>query len=189
MQRSTWFGIITGLLTLVVMFMAPEFALRLYHGELFSVESLLPQFPGRTTKPRADYDPQRGWVPAKGSIRRSAEEAWNVEENGLRSNGSVVASESLRLAGDPILAVGDSFTFGDEVLDHETWAAQLEMLTGRPVLNAGVFAYGVDQAFLHAQILMQRYDPEVVLFAFISNDIDRTEFSLLGVETILRVGR
>jgi hypothetical protein len=88
-----------------------------------------------------------------------------------------VRSDSTRPGGAPILAIGDSFTFGDEVLDQETWPAQLETATGRPVLNGGVFAYGADQAFLRAQILMSSYTPEFVLLAFISDDINRTEFS------------
>jgi hypothetical protein len=159
------------------MFLGPELAIRLYHGEVFAVESLLPQLPERTAKPRAEYDPQLGWVPAKGSIRITAEEAWTVGEDGLRSNGSGAALESSLLTDAPILAIGDSLTFGDEVLDHETWAAQLEVLKEQPVLNAGVFAYGVDQAFLRAQMLMPRYHPEVVLFAFFGDDINRAGYS------------
>ena len=66
-----------------------------------------------------------------------------------------------------ILAVGDSFTFGDRVSDHETWPAQLERLTGRQVLNAGVFGYGVDQAYLRAVALLETYDTDLVVLALI----------------------
>ena len=41
-----------------------------------------------------------------------------------------------QVAGAPILAVGNSFTYGDEVNDGQTWPAQLQLLTGRRVLNA-----------------------------------------------------
>lgn len=43
---------------------------------------------------------------------------------------------------------GDSFTYGDEVANHETWQAVFENLTGLAVLNMGVGGYGVDQAVL-----------------------------------------
>ena len=43
------------------------------------------------------------------------------------------------------MAVGDSFTFGDEVNDGQTWPAQLQQLTGRRVINGGVSGYGFDQ--------------------------------------------
>ena len=55
--------------------------------------------------------------------------------------------------GAPILAVGDSFTFGDEVNDGQTWPAQLQLLTGRRVLNGGVSGYGFDQIVLRAEQL------------------------------------
>ena len=46
-----------------------------------------------------------------------------------------------------------------------------------PVLNGGVFAYGVDQAFLRATILLEAHNPTWVVFAFIKDDVNRTQFS------------
>ena len=94
------------------------------------------------------------------------------DSSGFRSNGSVP-----RGSGGLILVVGDSFTFGDEVDDDETWPAYLQKLAGRPVLNGGVFAYGVDQAVLRAQLVMDAHDPAVVIVAFVGDDVNRTEFS------------
>lgn len=178
MKRTTKFGIVTAFLTLALISLGAELVLRLYHAELFSFESLHPDFSRTSANPRAAYDPRLGWVPTKGRFLETADqEGWFVDEVGLRSNGSSSASDPSELADAPILALGDSFTFGDEVRDHETWPAQLEALTGQPVVNAGVFAYGVDQAFLRAQSLIARIRPGVVLFAFISDDINRAEFS------------
>ena len=95
----------------------------------------------------------------------------NVDEDGIRSNG-----RSISTASRPILAIGDSFTFGDEVEDSETWAAHLEKILNKRVLNAGVGAYGIDQAFLRAELLLDKYDPDVVILSFISDDINRTEY-------------
>lgn len=55
--------------------------------------------------------------------------------------------------------------------------AYLEEILNKRVLNAGVGAYGIDQAFLRAELLLDKYDPDVVILSFISNDINRTEFS------------
>ena len=52
------------------------------------------------------------------------------------------------------LAVGDCFTFGDEVEDSETWAAHLEEVLNKRVLNAGVGVYGIDQDFLGPELLL-----------------------------------
>jgi hypothetical protein len=48
--------------------------------------------------------------------------------------------------------VGDSFTFGDQVSNHETWPACLERKTGTGVANAGVFGYGGAQSVLRARL-------------------------------------
>lgn len=42
----------------------------------------------------------------------------------------------------------DSYTFGHEVNNNETWEYYLSELTGTYVLNFGVGAYGSDQACL-----------------------------------------
>lgn len=66
---------------------------------------------------------------------------------------------------------GDSFTFGDEVPLDETWGAYLERgLAARgvqaEVLNFGVNAYGIDQAYLRWRRDGRRYVPQVVVFGF-----------------------
>src|SRR5262245_110136 len=122
------------------------------------------------------YDRDLGWIPRAGSSGR--DNIWHTQvtigAEGLRSNGG----PRERLRGAPILAVGDSFTFGDEVSDSETWPAYLEQILGQPVLNAGVFGYGVDQTVLRANQLVPRLRPEWVVLAFITDDIGRCELSM-----------
>jgi hypothetical protein len=50
------------------------------------------------------------------------------------------------------LVVGDSFTFGFQVSDNETWPACLERKLGLGVDNGGVFAYGTAQALKRASL-------------------------------------
>jgi hypothetical protein len=47
-----------------------------------------------------------------------------------------------------VATYGDSFTYCDEVPDHQTWQTYLGMRLGENVLNFGVSGYGTDQAFL-----------------------------------------
>lgn len=91
----------------------------------------------------------------------------------FRGNGA----EPSGSAGAPILGVGDSYTYGDEVADDETWPAHLQRLTGRRVLNAGVSGYGFDQAVLRAEIVALTSPPSVIVVSFIADDIRRTELS------------
>ena len=71
--------------------------------------------------------------------------------------------------------MGDSFTFGEEVKDDETWPAHLQQLLGRRVLNAGVSGYGFDQIVLRAERIVPDIHPSAVVVGFIADDIVRTE--------------
>jgi hypothetical protein len=80
-------------------------------------------------------------------------------DHGVRRNDA--AQTGTRHGG--VLAVGSSFTFGAQVDDEQTWPAQLERLTGQPVDNAAVSAYGLDQVVLRAEQLLPVTEPKAVL--------------------------
>lgn len=127
----------------------------------------------------------------------------HVPRPGYAAPGITIDSDGLRHTGDPatadapILAVGDSFTFGDEVADAETWPSQLQRLTGRRVLNAGVSGYGFDQTVLRTEQLTGKHRPVAIVVSFIADDMRRTEmrrlwsadkpyFDLQGDQLVLR---
>jgi lysophospholipase L1-like esterase len=114
------------------------------------------------------HDDRLGYLPRAGY----AAPGLTIEADGLRRTGEQTADA-------PILAVGDSFTFGDEVNDGQTWPAQLKLLTGRHVLNGGVSGYGFDQAVLRAEQLAGKYKPSAIVVGFIADDIRRTEMRRL----------
>jgi len=66
------------------------------------------------------------------------------------------------------------------VADEETWVARLEGRLNKRVLNAGVSAYGIDQAVLRAERLLAQYRPELVILSYVTDDINRTEFDYLS---------
>jgi hypothetical protein len=73
-----------------------------------------------------------------------------------------------------VLVFGDSFTFGDEVGDDETYVARLEgLLPGVEVINLGVHGYGHDQMLLYLQEVGARYQPDLVLLGFVQLDMRR----------------
>ena len=79
----------------------------------------------------------------------------------------------------PLLAVGDSYTYGEEVKDAETWPAHLQQLLGQRVLNGGVSGYGFDQIVLRAEKLVPALRPSAVVVSFIADDLRRAESSRL----------
>jgi hypothetical protein len=123
----------------------------------------------------AEYDPLLGFRPQPGS-RSPPGSAWQVDidAEGLRSNGRP------RLAGLPILATGDSYTFGEEMNDDETWPAQLERELGVPVLNGGVSAYGFDQTVLRTELLLAGRRVRGAVVSIIFDDLRRCQCSILS---------
>lgn len=162
------------LLTLVVF----ELGLRVVSGRLLDTSQLvLAERRHWRNNWVSQHDPELGWIPRPGT--RDTSNAWGVAitiaDDGIRQNGAAPPAERPR-----ILAVGDSFTFGDEVGDDETWPALLERVGGGQVLNAGVFAYGLDQSVLRAEALARKYHPDLLIVAFIPDDVSRVRFAQRG---------
>ena len=121
------------------------------------------------------YDANRGWAVTP-----------NVRNLTPFGNGKVVNTNSkgLRGANDyaydrtpgirRILVLGDSFTFGTEVSDDETFSHDLEtMLPNTEVLNLGVQGYGQDQMLLYLRQEGVKYRPDIVVLGFIYVDAYR----------------
>ena len=117
------------------------------------------------------FDPQLGFVSRPDF--RSAEA--NHDPRGVR----VALGEQEPAAGAPILATGDSFTYGAEVADGETWPALLQADLKRKVLNAGVVGYGLDQIVLYAERLVAQEKPGLLVVGFIADDLQRSEYRRL----------
>lgn len=160
--------------TIIFSLLALEAGLRVYHGD-WGFENL------RFVQPNKfgyhAYDSELGWVPKSSNQWGTS---ITILKEGIRSNGR---GEVWDGADDPILTVGDSYTFGDQVPDSETWPAQLEKLSGRRVINGGVDGYGVDQIFLRAQRLLTRYRFNTVILSFIPDDIRRSQMSVMFATT------
>ena len=165
------------LASMVVTLILLELGARIYTGDWVfrnilenHIRLLMAAYPAR-------YDETLGWAAKVGVSEHNASGAQiTILKNGARSNGADALSPEL--AGKrPIVAVGDSFTFGFEVSDAQTWPAILESQLGRPVVNGGVFAYGMDQALIRTRQLIERYKPEILIYSFIPDDIFRCQTS------------
>jgi hypothetical protein len=126
------------------------------------------------SSPIIRYDPVLGHEPVGGASGTLMGHPVSYTADGLRNHGLGGPAPK----GSPILAVGDSFTEGWAVDDDVTWPAYLQHDLGRPVLNAGVRGYGVDQMILRAERLAPRFKPGVIVLAFIADDIDRTGLAI-----------
>jgi hypothetical protein len=120
------------------------------------------------------YDPSKGWRP-KPNLKD--ENAWddkilNTNSTGLRGKKDFPYAKN---GGRPrILILGDSFTFGDQVSDNETYSHYLqEMLPNTEVINMGVHGYGHDQMLILFKEEGIKYQPDIVILGFLPLDMSR----------------
>jgi hypothetical protein len=129
----------------------------------------------RTQQPTwHEPDPELGWWlrPGHYVYRRFREKGAEVEVTigADRSRRTRVDVDGASAAARPeLLALGCSFTFGQDVSDQETWPWRLQAL--RPdldVRNRGTAAYGTLQALLLLErVLAQGERPRHVIYGFI----------------------
>lgn len=120
------------------------------------------------------YDPSKGWMPKPNlrDVKAFGEKTLNTNSKGFRGKKDFASSknkERLR-----ILILGDSFTFGDHVNDHETYAHYLQqMLPHTEVINMGVHGYGHDQMLILLKEEGVKYAPDIVILGFLPLDMSR----------------
>ena len=120
------------------------------------------------------YDSSKGWVPKPNvkDLKTFGNKILNTNSNGLRGKKDFsYGRDTERLR---ILILGDSFTFGDEVSDDETYSYYLqEMLPNTEVINMGVHGYGHDQMLILLKEEGVKYQPDIVILGFLALDMSR----------------
>jgi hypothetical protein len=118
-------------------------------------------------------DPITGFSPTDGTFG-IREPGWNDATITIRQGVRINPNFTPALTDGAILAVGDSYVFGDQVSDNETWPSILEQRLNRLVVNGGVSNYGTAQAVLRAeQLLKARPYKLVILSILVDTDLWR----------------
>jgi hypothetical protein len=116
------------------------------------------------------YDDTLGWRPQADWHGPS----YDTGAYGVRATNN--AERAVAVGG--ILASGDSFTFGTDVGNAESWPAFLEAMTGTPVINAGAPGWGTDQIVMRAEQMIGAVGPQTLIVGFLWYDIGRAEESI-----------
>ena len=159
--------------TVVLTFAALEIASRLWRGPGWLL--YWPHLPTQVLKPSDDrcgnlFDDRLGWVTSP----NCATPSYHHDAKGFR----VVPGPPGQSLGEPaVLVTGASFSYGDEVSDGETWAAYLQGLIHRKVINAGVTGYSLDQTVLRSEQLAKEIAPAAMIVTFTADDVARGELS------------
>jgi hypothetical protein len=120
------------------------------------------------------YHPILGWYPVTNAKNIPYGKSFiSFNQTGIR--GQKIYSKKKPQGTTRIAVFGDSYTFGEDVNDEETYSAQLEkLLPQSEVLNFGVHGYGIDQMALRLQQDGFAYHPDYIILAFIYDDLNRT---------------
>lgn len=111
-------------------------------------------------------DPRFGWINAPNE-QATTPWSFHINAQGMRATHEYPIEK--RPGVTRIAVLGDSYAFGYEVDDGETYAALLERgLPDSEVLNLGVAAYGLDQVLLRYEEDFSRYKPDVVVITLVS---------------------
>lgn len=117
---------------------------------------------------REVLDPVLGWRYRAGYEN----DGDRINAQGLRSDREYPSSPEpgvMRIA-----AFGDSFVYGNEVGNSDSWAAVLEQAVPQwEVLNFGVGGYGTDQAYLRYLHEGRAVAPDLVLIGFVPVNVRR----------------
>ncbi len=123
--------------------------------------------------PLIRFDPELGFTltPHARHLPGAGSNIVNTNSRGVRG----VKEHGAKVSGIPrIVTLGDSFTFGECVEDHQTYPAVLgQFCESCEVINLGVFAYGLDQILLTLQRTREIYDPDVVVLGYYPGDARR----------------
>ena len=118
-------------------------------------------------------DPVFGRLPKPGIvIHEPLRGTVSIGEHSVRLNRNPPGAER-----PTIVAVGDSFTFGQDVGDSDSWPAALERLLRYRVVNGGVNAFGLDQSVLRGEQLSEIFSPDLLIVSFIPHNVVRCEYS------------
>ena len=135
-MRSVFINGLVVMVSILVALGIAEFALRSYAGGVSA---------GKMDPGLIRYDKQLGWTLTPGwsgeHTHADYKANYAVSGSGLRDQGVIGRDR-------PVLVVGDSFTFGLGVNDHETFVAQLNQQGQGSFLNGAVPGYSPKQVML-----------------------------------------
>lgn len=76
-----------------------------------------------------------------------------------------------------ILIFGDSFSFGTNLNFKDTWVNKCqELLPKYNFVNFSVPGFGTDQMYLRAKEILEKHKPDLLIFPFIKDNLERTLF-------------
>jgi len=127
----------------------------------------------------SQYDKDLGYTPVKNLIKVINAPGWDNVRLTTDEHGSRNSLNNQRSLPN-VLTVGDSYTWGDQVNDKDTWQSCLNSkIDTHNFINAGVFGYGTSQSVLRAKTLFNIYKPEkIIIQILVGHDLKRDQMDI-----------
>jgi hypothetical protein len=133
-------------------------------------------------------DPILGWKPKRGcessgvKLGHDSSKEISYHTNSLGARGTKEVPYKKNKDKFRILFIGDSFTFGEDVSDRDTYPEILQRKLGDKyeVINLGVHGYGLGQSYLYLKNEGVKYKPDIVILGLFMPDIVRDKARVFG---------
>jgi len=167
-KRKVALAIVSSVLSLFLF----ELLLAVFHVSF----SAPPLYPG-DIEPEYDQttDPLIGWkLPPSAVVSETTDDysvSYTSNSLGFRATREFDAASTPQ----PIVFLGDSYTFGSGVDDGETFVSLLErQLESIPCVNMGIGGFGIDQMWMTLRYYALPLKPRAVVLSFVRRDLDRS---------------
>lgn len=120
-----------------------------------------------------------GWKLRPGAAATANGITYHVTDQGTRGTGSIPTDPTT------IVIVGDGDTMGWGVSDTDAYPAKLAARfaadsSARPIVNAGVMGYGMEQQVVWMEELLRKSNARTALLAWTADSVDTPEGGLLA---------
>jgi len=110
-----------------------------------------------------------GYIPSPGKKIGCRKEVYTLNQNSLRKT-----NENNSSLNKDFLITGDSFGYGDEVSDQNVFSFLINKKTKKNLMNGSVYGYGLDQALIRAEEILEKNQNLKFIYAVIAGGaIDR----------------
>jgi hypothetical protein len=117
------------------------------------------------------YSPTLGWTMRPNLKDKTVYRNKTLSTNSRGLRGQVNYAYEKPADKTRILILGDSFTFGDEVSDAQTYPSYLQQsMPEAEVINFGITGYGHDQMLIYLKEEGIKYNPDIVILGFVHHD-------------------
>ena len=122
-----------------------------------------------------EFDDKLKYIPKIINLQKIDKPRWKKDSSITINKLKFRSNENNTLLNSKkrILTIGDSFTFGDQVSNNETWPSCLEKKTSITTDNAGLSGYGTAQAVRRGIIESNKRKYDYLIWSVLFGDFDR----------------